>query len=111
MAVDPPTRPVPPSTSTRALEEEDLLCACASVEGAADEEATAAGGSGMHALTTVAIGSLLAPLRSGEIAEWCQCSVLSGMAQGKAVLVWLGTWKPVGRWFGRLSDYPEFFYF
>ena len=50
VAVEPPTRPVPPSTSTRALGDFLFLLVEASVEGesvegaAADEVAAAAGG-------------------------------------------------------------------
>lgn len=61
VAVEPPTRPAPPSTSTRALE--DLFLLVASAEGAADEVATAAGGA--HALTTATVVAIL-PVARGN---------------------------------------------
>jgi hypothetical protein len=56
VAVEPPTRPVPPSTSTRAALERALLGAEA-VVAVEDEAAATAGGvrSGMHALTMAAM--------------------------------------------------------
>uniref|UniRef100_A0A0D9XWR4 Uncharacterized protein n=1 Tax=Leersia perrieri TaxID=77586 RepID=A0A0D9XWR4_9ORYZ len=102
VAVDPPTRPVPPSTSTRAPE--DL---CASVDGAAAEEATAAVGrvgSGVHALTTAAIArwtTVRCSLRR-QIAEWCGVSALLWspwcVRWGRGDVAWPLCWVRGNRW-------------
>lgn len=90
VAVEPPTRPVPPSTRTRALER-GLLGAA----GAVAVEDAAAGGvrSGMHALTMAAMllhwtgftrGGLSHPCQRGEervepwVRDWVRgCSLVA----------------------------------
>lgn len=88
MAVEPPTRPVPPSTSTRALERG--LPGAASVDAAgAAAEAEAAGGvrSGMHALTMAAMAGCARSAGATRGGLSHPCEVGGGREEGEVGLV------------------------
>jgi hypothetical protein len=99
-AVDPPTRPVPPSTSTRPVLE-GLLLRCAWAASLEPEGAAAAGAGGAHALTTMPMAPI--PVRPvprrarGGQAYWVAPRPRSDLRTSAAPPPG-GTCRTCGRW-------------